>query len=190
MKIEYVTSNSGKFEEAQLILEGWTLEQVTLDLPELQGDRQEIIKAKAREALRILKRPLIVEDVCLYCNALNGLPGPYIKDFLKKLTPEGFVELVHKYSDHTAQVICTAAFIKRGGEPICFEGILEGTLVSARGNTKHGQYSWNGIFLPKGATKTFAEHSMRELSQISMRRLALTQLKGYLETHEPQLRGS
>ena len=56
MKIDYVTSNDGKFKEAQLILSGWVLERVNLELPELQGEREEISKAKAKSALDILKR--------------------------------------------------------------------------------------------------------------------------------------
>lgn len=181
MKIEYVTSNAGKFEEAQHVLEGWDLEQVSIDLVEIQGDRQEIIRAKAYEALCILERPLIVEDVSVYCSALNGLPGPYIKAFLQLLGPDGIADLIHRYDDHHAQVICTVAFIKPGGDPICFEGMIEGAIVKARGSTKHGNLSWNGNFQPKGSEKTFGELSMKELSNISMRRMALEKLKAYLQ---------
>ena len=93
MKIEYITSNAQKFEEAHHILSDWELEQVNIDLTEIQGDRFEIINAKAKEALRILNRPLIVEDVSLCCPAIGGLPGPYVKDFLKKIGDKGIYEL-------------------------------------------------------------------------------------------------
>lgn len=180
MKIEYVTSNPGKFEEAQHILAGWELERVSLDLLEIQGERREITQEKAREALRLLQRPLIVEDVCFCCSALHGLPGPYIKEFLLRLGADGVADLIHRYDDHSATAICTTAFIKPGSDPVCFEGIIEGSIVKPRGTTQHGNLSWNGIFLPKGHTKTFGECSMKELSEISMRRLALVQLKNYL----------
>lgn len=180
MKMEYVTSNRGKFEEARLILSDWQLEQVNVDLLETQGDRREIMQHKAKEALRILQRPLIVEDVSFCCPALQGLPGPYVKEFLLRLGAEGLADLIHRYDDHSAQAICTVAFIQPGSDPVCYEGITEGTVVKPRGGTEHSNLSWNTIFLPKGRQKTFGEHTMQELSEISMRRIALMQLKDYL----------
>lgn len=181
-KIEYITSNLQKFEEAQHILDDFELERVSIELTEIQGESEEIIQAKAKEALRILQRPLIVEDVSICCPALNNLPGPYIKDFLIKLGDIGFCELVHKFTDHRAKAICLAAYIEPGKEPVVFEGVTEGRIVKPRGNTRHGKYSWNCIFLPNGFDKTFGELTMKEHSQVSMRNIALLKLKQYLET--------
>lgn len=180
-KIEYITSNQKKFEEAQFILSDWDLEQVNIDLTEIQGDRFEVIRAKAKEALRILKRPLIVEDVSLCCPAIGGLPGPYVKAFLQKIGDQGIYELIHKYEDHSVEVICVVAYIVPDQEPIVFEGIVEGQIVAPRGTTRHGIYSWNPIVQPKGYSKTFGEMTMEETSKCSMRFLALSKLKHYLE---------
>lgn len=181
MKICYITSNHGKFEEAVHILEGWSLVRVDIDLPELQGEPKEIVREKAKEALRQVEQPLIVEDVSLHCPAIGGLPGPYIKDFLKKLGHEGFYELIHKYHDHRAEVTCTAAYIEPGKDPVLFEGVMHGKIVAPKGDVHHGKYSWNPIFIPEGGTKTFGEMSFKEHSQISMRSIALKKLKHYLE---------
>lgn len=186
MKIEYITSNRQKFEEAEHILKGYELEQIQMELTEIQGNRFDVIIAKAKEALRILKRPLIVEDVSICCPAIKNLPGPYIKDFLIALGEEDFAKLIHKYSDHSVQAICIAAYIKPDSEPILFEGIMDGVIVVPRGNTRHGKVSWNTIFLPRNSTKTFGEMTIEEHSKISMRNIALTKLKNYLETHEKQ----
>merc|ERR1712010_277486 len=35
---------------------------------------------------------VLVEDTCLCFNALGGLPGPYVKDFLQKVGREGMVK--------------------------------------------------------------------------------------------------
>lgn len=180
MKIEYITSNQKKFEEAQHILTEFELERVDLDLTEIQGSRQEISQAKAKEALRILGRPLVVEDVSLCCPALGGLPGPYIKDFLKAIGDQGIYELIHKYPDHSVQVICIAAYIEPGREPKLFEGIVEGKIVAPKGGMRHGVHSWNPIVLPNGFTKTFGEMTLEEHSRVSMRNLALTKLKNFL----------
>lgn len=181
MEIGYVTSNRGKFEEARHILEEWTLKRIDIDLPELQGDRREIIYEKAKEASRRVKEPLIVEDVSLECYALNGLPGPYVKDFLRKLGEEGLYELVYKYSDHRADVICTAAYIEPGSDPVLFEGLMQGTIVPPKGDVRHSTLSWNTIFVPEGGTKTFGEISLKEHGKISMRSIALKKLRHYLE---------
>jgi len=183
MNIYYVTSNEGKFEEAQHILSGWTLVRSDLDLPELQGEREDIVREKAKEGLRRIGHSLIVEDVSVHCHALGGLPGPYIKDFLKKLGFQGLYELVHKYPDHRVDVICTVAYIEPNKEPILFEGLIHGTIVAPRGDTHHGRLSWNPIFLPAGGTKTFGEVSIKDISELSMRNIALIKLKHYLEAN-------
>jgi inosine triphosphate pyrophosphatase len=181
MKIEYITSNQKKFEEAQHILSDFELERVDFDLREIQGSRFEVIAAKAKEALAILNRCLIVEDVSLCCPAIGGLPGPYVKDFLKAIGDRGIFELIHKYEDHSVQVICIAAYIAPGLEPVLFEGIVEGKIVAPRGQTRHGVYSWNPIVQPNGWDKTYGEMSIVEHSKISMRSIALNKLKNYLK---------
>ena len=49
------------------------------DLPELQGEPEEISRAKCRLAAQQIGGPVMVEDTSLCFNALNGLPGVYIK---------------------------------------------------------------------------------------------------------------
>ena len=183
MKIEYITSNRQKFVEAQHILSDWELERVDLDLTEIQGSPEEIIKAKALEAMHILKRPLVVDDISLCCPAIGGLPGPYVKDFLKKIGGKGIAELILKYSDHSVTGICHIAYALPGEEPVIFKGVVEGTIVLPRGEKKHESLSWNPIVQPIGYPKTFGEMTMDELSRLSMRAKALTKLKHYLERH-------
>jgi inosine triphosphate pyrophosphatase len=182
MKIEYITSNSHKFEEAKLILSEWELEQINLDLTEIQGDRFKIVQAKAKEAFRILQRPLIVEDVSLCCSAIGGLPGPYIKDTLQKIGYKGLYELIHKYEDHTAQAICVAAYMKPGIEPLLFEGIVEGNIVAPKGKMPPNTMNFTPIFHPKGYKGTWGEMPLAERSKSSARSIALTKLKHFLET--------
>ena len=97
--------------------------------------------------MRILKRPLIVEDVSLCCPAIGGLPGPYIKDFLAKLGAKGIYELIHKYADHSVQVICVAGYARPEMEPVLFEGIVEGIIVAPRGEPERDRSSWNSIVI-------------------------------------------
>ncbi|PIO28787.1 hypothetical protein AB205_0081240, partial [Aquarana catesbeiana] len=49
-----------------------------IDLPEYQGEPDEISIHKCKEAAKEIQGPVIVEDTCLCFNALGGLPGPYM----------------------------------------------------------------------------------------------------------------
>lgn len=46
-----------------------------IDLPEYQGEADDISRKKCQVAAEIVKAPVIVEDTCLCFNALGGLPG-------------------------------------------------------------------------------------------------------------------
>jgi inosine triphosphate pyrophosphatase len=88
--LTFVTGNKNKLAEVQAILQGVVqVNSVKIDLPELQGEPKDISIEKCRMAAKQVKGPVIVEDTCLCFNALNGLPGPYIKWFLDKLGHDG-----------------------------------------------------------------------------------------------------
>lgn len=71
-----------------LQVSGWYV--VIIDqVPEVQGSTQEVALAKCRAAAQQLQGPCLTEDTALSFHALNGLPGPYIKDFLQKLGLDG-----------------------------------------------------------------------------------------------------
>ena len=61
----------------------------TSAVPEVQGNTREVAIAKCRRAAELLGRPCITEDTALCFEALNGLPGPYIKYFLQELGHDG-----------------------------------------------------------------------------------------------------
>lgn len=57
------------------------IEQVTsqdVDLPEYQGEPDDIAREKCKAAAQSVKGPVLVEDTCLCFNALKGLPGDFI----------------------------------------------------------------------------------------------------------------
>ena len=95
--IKFVSGNFKKFEEVKAIIEeglpDYTVVQIKISLPELQGEPEEITKEKLKCALQQENGPLMIEDTSLCFNALKGLPGPYIKDFLEKLGHDGLNNL-------------------------------------------------------------------------------------------------
>ena len=60
-----------------------------VDLPEYQGEVDEICIQKCKEASQHIDGPVLIEDTCLCFNALKGMPGPYVKWFLQAIGPEG-----------------------------------------------------------------------------------------------------
>ncbi|XP_038207330.1 inosine triphosphate pyrophosphatase [Zerene cesonia] len=179
--LTFVTGNVKKLEEVKLILGNNFPLEVTnhkLDLPELQGEINEISIQKCREAASRLNKPVIIEDTCLCFNALQGLPGPYIKWFLDKLKPEGLHQLLAGWEDKSAEAVCTFAY--SSGKPeddvILFQGKTAGTIVYPRGTRDFG---WDCIFQPDGYDKTYAELPKEEKNKISHRYRALDKLKYY-----------
>ena len=122
---------------------------------------------------------VIIEDVSLSFNALKGLPGPYIKDFLQNLGREGLWQLLKGFEDKTAYAQCTYAICRgKGHEPILFTGKCHGTIVPPRGENMFG---WDPIFQPDGFKGTFAEIDPDVKNYISHRGKALALVKKYLE---------
>lgn len=167
MALKFVTGNSLKFAEMSAVMPG--IEQIDLDLPELQEiDPQAIIHEKLRLACERVEPPIMVEDTSLYLTALQGLPGPLIKWFLKALKPVGVYDLAARSGDTSATARTVIGVAWSSSDFQYFDGAVSGSVVSPRGK----EFGWNTIFLPVGSTKTFGEMTDAERLQVSMRRIA------------------
>ncbi|XP_023310143.1 inosine triphosphate pyrophosphatase-like [Anoplophora glabripennis] len=179
--ITFVTGNPKKLEEVIQILGADFPKQLIskeLDLPELQGEIDEITILKAKEAYRHVQGPVIIEDTALCFNALKGLPGPYIKWFFDKLGPEGLPTLLAGFDDKSAQAVCTFAYHPGGenDEVILFQGNTDGRIVNPRGPRNFG---WDPCFEPAGYDVTYAQMPNAEKNKISHRYKALDLLRNY-----------
>ncbi len=95
-------------------------------MTEIQGSIEEIATAKCREASRLVSGPAIIEDTSLCFNALNGLPGPYIKQFLAGLGHAGLNRMLAGFDDTGAQAVCTLAYSAGPNQPVTLlQGIAE-----------------------------------------------------------------
>ncbi|CAL1392735.1 unnamed protein product [Linum trigynum] len=176
--VTFVTGNAKKLEEVRAILgQSIPFQSLKLDLPELQGEPEDISKEKARLAALKVKGPVLVEDTCLCFNALKGLPGPYIKWFLQKIGHEGLNNMLMAYEDKSAYALCAFSFaLGPDVEPITFVGKTPGKIVPARGPTDFG---WDPIFQPDGFEQTYAEMAKEEKNKISHRYRALAMVKDH-----------
>lgn len=182
--ITFVTGNQNKLREVKEILSSseHPIQVISqnLDIPEIQGTTQEIAIAKCKCAAELVGGPCITEDTALVFKALNGLPGPYIKQFLTQLGHEGLNNLLIGFPTKEAQAICTFAYSAGPGtEPILFQGLTEGTIVPARGP---GHFGWDPIFEPLGAGLTYAEMPFEQKNKLSHRGRALGKLVPFLQT--------
>ena len=183
--IHFCSSNKNKFEELSRIfsqeLPEVEIKQVDVELPELQGYPEEIVRGKLKYALdtKAKGHPILVEDTSLCFNAYGGLPGAYIKYFLTNLKPEGLYKMACAFDDHTAyaQSIFGLQKNKRDGAHI-FIGKTDGEIVSPRGATTFG---WDPCFQPTGYEKTYGEMSKDEKNEISHRGKSVRELVDFLK---------
>lgn len=174
----FVTGNKSKFDEAQAILGDIELEQLDIDLPEIQEiDSRAVVKAKLESALEHHSGPFIVDDVSVRCEALNGLPGPMIKWFIKSFSLEEMYGLLEKLGNTNAEVSLLIGYARDREDMNFFEGVVRGKIVAPRGES----FGWDPIFLPEGSDKTYGEMSYEEKNKVSHRRLALDKLREFLE---------
>lgn len=174
--VNFITGNKNKLGEVKAILEP-TIEvrSQALDLIEVQGTLEEVTIAKCKSAAEQIGGPVLVEDTCLCFDALKGLPGPYIKWFMKDLGHEGLNNLLVAYEDKAAKAVCTFGFSQGPGhEPILFQGITQGKIVPARGPANFG---WDPIFEFDG--QTYAEMDKAAKNKISHRGRALEKLRAW-----------
>ncbi|WIA19441.1 hypothetical protein OEZ86_005779 [Tetradesmus obliquus] len=181
--IYFATGNKKKLEEVVAILAAghelpFKVEPAKLDLPELQGEPEEISIEKCRIAAKQLGAAVMVEDTSLCFNAYKGLPGPYIKWFLEKLGHDGLNRMLAGFDDKSAYAQCIFAYSPGpDAEPITFVGRTEGAIVPARGPADFG---WDPVFQPDGFRETYAEMDKGVKNTISHRYRALDKLRAHL----------
>lgn len=177
-EIAFVTSNPGKAREASHFL-GKPVVAVPLDLPEIQSlDFAEVARAKAMAAAAALGRRVLAEDSGLEVKAWGGFPGPMTKWITEgPLGKEGLARMLDAFTDRSATAVSALALASPSDRPedvLVAVGRREGTLAaSPRGR---GGFGWDALFVPDGATRTYAEMSPEEKNLDSHRARAFAAL--------------
>lgn len=186
MDIIFITGNQAKADYLAKWL-GHDIPHQKLDLDEIQSlNPHEVIEHKARQAYEMVGKPVLVEDTQLSFSALGGkLPGTLIKWFLEELGNEGIIKLLADFDDRSATASLVYGLYD-GTKLHTFEGDQTGTITTVLPNLSgdgwHGSKSWNGIFIPDGANKTFAEMTDEELMPFSHRAKAIEKLRTFLDS--------
>lgn len=168
--IYLVTGNPNKLKEWQQIVPGdIEMDIVDVDLTEIQSDdSQAIVEDKARRAYEAVGKPVVVEDVSAGLEKLGGLPGPFIKFFLKRLGNDALYQLAGREGER-AVISCSIAYYD-GTEMVVVRGDVPGTIVAPRGDDGFG---FDITFVPDGETKTYAEMDEATKNSLSHRQKAI-----------------
>ncbi|CAL9728835.1 inosine triphosphate pyrophosphatase [Monosporozyma unispora] len=183
--IVFVTGNANKLKEVKMLLASETLNLTNepLDLDELQDTNLvSIATDKCKQAIKILGpgKEVFVEDTALTFDEFNGLPGAYIKWFVKSMGLDKIVKMLDSFENKGAEAITTIAYADSKGEIHIFQGITKGKIVPSRGSLNFG---WDSIFEPLDTPNlTYAELSKEEKNKISHRAKAFEHFKAYLDT--------
>lgn len=169
-QIFLVTGNPNKLKEWQAVLsDDIAIDSVDIDLDEIQSDDPEVIVAdKARRAYKATGKPVVVEDVTAGLEKLNGLPGPFIKFFIKNLGGDALYQLAGREGE-AATVSCLIAYYD-GQDLLTVRGDVYGTVVAPRGDSGFG---FDVTFVPDGQTQTFAEMGESKKNSLSHRHKAI-----------------
>lgn len=172
-KLYIVTGSKFKFGDLALKLnEFFDCEQRVWDQPEIQGDPEEIIKHKLDKAYEIFKHPVLVDDVSVNMEALNGFPGPYMKDFWKCFTPQ---ELGNKFAGSKISATCRLGLCRGEGDIVITDGTFSGKIIAPTHNNHQGR-EFELFVVLDGMDKVMLELTPEERKEVSHRGKAMKKL--------------
>ncbi|MEO5948886.1 MAG: non-canonical purine NTP pyrophosphatase [Candidatus Saccharimonas sp.] len=155
----FITGNQSKAEYLSRQL-GVELGHRKVDLDELQStDLHTIVEHKLRQAYDVCKRPVLVEDVSLVFNALNELPGPYIKWFVEYAGDEACCRMLDGFNDRSAIIRCTFGYYD-GDRIEFFDSELPG-MISDKPSGENG-FGFDRFFINESYTITRASMTQEE----------------------------
>lgn len=184
MELIFATANIHKCREAQAIL-GPSVSIImpsqlhfTQEIPETGVTLKENALQKACFIWEIFRRPCFADDTGLEVDALGGAPGVYSARYAgEHCTPRDNVQKLLRemdgINDRSARFRCVITVLT-GGEPLFFEGTVEGSITRTPAGDKG--FGYDPVFVPSGYTKTFAQLNAAEKNRISHRGRALANM--------------
>ncbi|MEJ7913361.1 MAG: RdgB/HAM1 family non-canonical purine NTP pyrophosphatase [Chitinophagaceae bacterium] len=188
MELIFATNNQHKAEEINSLLpEGFTI--ITLKQAGIQIDIPEpfyTLEANACEKASVIytytAKNCFGEDTGLEVRALNGAPGVKSARYAgeersDELNRSKLLHSLKAHDDRSAQFRTVICLLLNGVEHL-FEGVCTGQIArEPRGDRGFG---YDPVFIPSGATKTFAEMDMTKKNTFSHRGKAVSKLVAFL----------
>ena len=190
-KIIFATNNQHKVDEIKSMPNiGYDIISlkeagININIPEPYDTLEENATEKSTVVYKLTGMNCFSEDTGLEVEALNGEPGVKsaryagdVKSFEKNI--EKLLLKMNGIQNRNAQFRAVFSLILNGAE-YKFEGICKGIILAhMRGERGFG---YDPVFLPLGATLTFAEMEMVEKNMYSHRKKAMNKLVDFLHNY-------
>ena len=186
----FATNNRNKVAEIQsLVGPNFTIiplkeAGIDIDIPEPHNQLEANALEKAMTIFNMTNQNCFSEDTGLEILALDGAPGVKSARYAgENSNPQANIDLVLSkmtgVENRTAQFRTVICLIWEN-QTYYFEGICKGQIL----NNMQGEngFGYDPIFVPDGASKSFANMTMEEKNQFSHRKKAVTQLFEFLGT--------
>lgn len=194
-EIIIATKNIGKAKEfidffAVYDIHARSLLDLKSDIPDIEetgSTFEENAALKAEGISALLDTPVLADDSGLEVDALNGAPGIYSARYAGEAKDDALnIEKVLTnlndvpFEKRKARFICVLALAQPGRKTTFYKGTCEGSISNEpRGENGFG---YDPIFFPEGSSKTMAELTPVEKSEISHRKHAIMQLDDWIKT--------
>ena len=191
MNIIFATNNENKVAEIKAVVPPHiniiSLKDagIDIDIPEPHDTLQANAQEKAATIYKLTGSGCFSEDTGLEVEALDGAPGVHSaryagedKAFDKNM--DKLLTNLEGAQNRSAQFRTVICLVQDDGKEHYFEGICKGTIIKERKGSKG--FGYDPVFVPEGATQTFAEMSMEEKARYSHRRKALDGLVTFLNS--------
>ena len=186
----FATNNRNKVAEIQsLVGPNFTIiplkeAGIDIDIPEPHDQLEANALEKAMTIFNMTNQNCFSEDTGLEILALDGAPGVKSARYAgENCNPQANIDLVLSkmtgVENRTAQFRTVICLIWEN-QTYYFEGICKGQIL----NNMQGEngFGYDPIFVPDGASKSFANMTMEEKNTYSHRKKAVTQLFEFLGT--------
>jgi len=186
----FATNNRNKVAEIQsLVGPNFTIiplkeAGIDIDIPEPHDQLEANALEKAMTIFNLTNQACFSEDTGLEIAALDGAPGVKSARYAgENCNPQANIDLVLSkmtgVENRTAQFRTVICLIWEN-QTYYFEGICKGQIL----NNMQGEngFGYDPIFVPDGASKSFANMTMEEKNTYSHRKKAVTQLFEFLGT--------
>jgi len=179
--LAFATGNAQKVALAQRFM-STHLVQRAVDMDEIQSlSFPEIAEHKVRQAYAALHEPVVVQDSGVRYNALNGLPGPFVRPFVEALgSSEALCGLLDHYDDRSAIAVSCVAYYD-GTNLKVIEKTAPGMVASTVPTGGDRWHGWSDSFIYAGTNKPWPELTEAEQNRVSMTGASFVALQKYLD---------
>lgn len=161
MDINFITSNLAKVKLAnnRLAKYGISIDQKNIEIEENRSiNVEEVALDKAKKALKLCKKPFLIEDSAFYIESLNGFPGTFMKLAFDILGDNKITKLIKDEKNKNAYIKSVLVYANPEKKILkVFTGVYSGKISNTPLGLNLRGWKVLRIFIPKGYKKTLAQ---------------------------------